>query len=375
MKPSLFTLFKRGRYCHAPGPWLAGDGETDPPEARRAREERERFAAASMAFCFEYDKEFRNFFWGKVLRYADDCESARSSMEVEPKCWSDLLISSNWKGQRRLHVIECKINAELQPHQDPRQKAFFETGGYGHKLLKEGRASNAELHYTVLGPSEPLSLPPARREIKLDQVSWAELDTGFPKTPLAGDLAETLGRLGCLEFSMRTMKTVQVGAGFVEALKAVQVLDVVCARLGVGSRFYKDEFDPEKAGLGRWIKPPKEGKHGGSRLATGVASREHQGLYRVTNRDGWNVWFGYDGTGSDPKRFRGFRRVWLWCENPTRAKKIVGNLRKPLESVGVGVQDEGFEEGVTISPASSNSKQGDVDWFLAVLKAVSQLKV
>src|SRR6266446_1709461 len=102
MKPSFFTLFKRGKYFHRahddiwPGRRLSG-------EQKRKTQERERYAVAAIGFCLKHYPRFGNRFY-KLLStdngYPRDPPIERPRLEVEPFDWADLLILSTANGKR-----------------------------------------------------------------------------------------------------------------------------------------------------------------------------------------------------------------------------------------------------------------------------------
>src|SRR5205823_1098661 len=123
VKPSLFTLFKRGRYFRLPPP--NGDEDAD---IVRARREAERFTAAAVGFCMSHNARFAKFFLSKVCRVRVRPRT-RISVEVEPESWADLLIHVG----RSVCVVEFKLGAPLQSHQDPSKRDFWQNTGYGTK--------------------------------------------------------------------------------------------------------------------------------------------------------------------------------------------------------------------------------------------------
>src|SRR5437870_5446642 len=110
MKPSLFVLFKRGRYFRLPS---LTDEESG--EVTRIRSEAERFTAAAVGFCMTHNSAFRRFFLRKVCGL-EVMPRGKCEIEIEPESWADLLIRF---GNRHVCVIEFKLGAPLQPHQDP----------------------------------------------------------------------------------------------------------------------------------------------------------------------------------------------------------------------------------------------------------------
>ena len=69
MKPSLFSLFKRGKYYHAPPSSTEGGDPQSDEINKHERKEVERFAGAAVAFCLKYNPAFRKHFWKAVTLF------------------------------------------------------------------------------------------------------------------------------------------------------------------------------------------------------------------------------------------------------------------------------------------------------------------
>src|SRR5258708_32548631 len=116
MRPSLFALFKRGRYFHAPS--VAGNSGKL-LRVRGSIREAERFATAAIAFGWQHYPALKKHFWKTICRFPGDSPSASSkaTILIEPEDWADLLIVNPVKRGRAVYVIECKIGADLKKHQ------------------------------------------------------------------------------------------------------------------------------------------------------------------------------------------------------------------------------------------------------------------
>src|SRR5882724_9194058 len=113
MRPSFFTLFKRGRYLSTP------DDGNESGAARILRVERERYAVAALAFCLRHEENFRKHFLEKVCRVPEDPEQMppinADGIAIEPPEWADLSLTSDGPKSRFMWVIEAKAGAPLQP--------------------------------------------------------------------------------------------------------------------------------------------------------------------------------------------------------------------------------------------------------------------
>src|SRR5947208_2449892 len=146
MNPGFLSLFSRSLY-RAKAARLRLS-EPDSIEDRRVHDERERFAAAAIAFCLRHDEAFLWHFWREVCRKKGEREPrTKPTVEIEPRCWSDLLL--RW--DKILCAVEIKIGAKLDDHQNPGKGAFSKRGGYGHFLLRHCRESECKGRYVVFG--------------------------------------------------------------------------------------------------------------------------------------------------------------------------------------------------------------------------------
>lgn len=153
MKPSLLLLFKRGRYSHPNPESISGDADGTP--ARRGTAERERFAAAAIAFAWQHDRAFRQHFWRKICTLPGHPRLSNDArIEVEPYRWSDLLIINPAKGKSYVYAVECKLFALLSRHQNPAQRQFASKAGYGRMMVDHAELAHKEVHFRVLGCSE-----------------------------------------------------------------------------------------------------------------------------------------------------------------------------------------------------------------------------
>jgi hypothetical protein len=73
---SFFSLFKRGHYYRT----AALDDSS--PGAKQAREDRERFITAALAFCLRHDTTFLRAFWQKICRVPGDPEEMPTICET-----------------------------------------------------------------------------------------------------------------------------------------------------------------------------------------------------------------------------------------------------------------------------------------------------
>src|SRR6266568_2896577 len=93
MKAGFLSLFSRSLYRGNASRFSEFEGDSE--EDGRIHEERERFAAAAIAFCLEHDRAFLQHFWKKLCgRTSDGKLRAMPTVEIEPQRWADLLLKS-----------------------------------------------------------------------------------------------------------------------------------------------------------------------------------------------------------------------------------------------------------------------------------------
>ena len=142
MKPNFSALFRQSRYSRVEN--IEGSSES-------GCNQHERFSAAVIAFGFHYDPHFRKHFLDKICDFRGESDFA---IEIEPKRCSDLLI----KNGKILFVVEIKIGATLQNHQNPERKEFWEKSdddrekeGYGFLWLHDPEFREYEkIHFITL---------------------------------------------------------------------------------------------------------------------------------------------------------------------------------------------------------------------------------
>ncbi len=283
MKPSFFSLFKRGRYLSA------REDEDDSKAATKPREERERFAVAALAFCLRHDEGFRRHFWERICRVPSDPAQmppiTADDVAIEPQAWADLALRSEIATQDYQWVVEAKAGASLQPKQNPASPEFLEPGGYGALLAAH---KPTRLRYIVLGATEHLGLPDGHLcgEIFVQERKWIQLRDGNTCKGIVGDLIDFFAELRIGEFYMEKAKKIVVTGGIENAIDALTVLDAICEHLGIrgGKKDLKSRRLEDGSGeFGYYINQPQEN-----------ASPEYLKLQKATRTtESLIAWLGY----------------------------------------------------------------------------------
>ena len=335
-------MFKRGRYG---APDASGDEDT--PNAAAKRNEQERFTAAALAFCFKHDSTFRQHFWDRICR-SDGDSSTPDSIELEPCHSADLLVRSGSPLRRVIHVIECKVGADLKPHQDPRDPAFITTGGYGFKL-RQYVGELADLKYIVLGLRRTLNLPEAdpTLRIRFAEKGWSDLEGCMATTPLMKDLFNSLGEMRVGRFHMSKTKNIPpITTGLQSVGNACDVIrDTLLDCFGVNS---VSKFDVGSRGDGASIL--------GAWAPNGWQAR----LQDVTK-----LWLGYYTAADAPV----LRVVYLYSADEASARRWKRTLDNRFPTALADKDEVGWHVVIEDDSASGAS---DFEWFSSVLKQAEQ---
>ncbi len=353
MKPSFFSLFKRGRYLSA---W---EDQDDSKAATKPREERERFAVAALAFCLRHDEGFRRHFWERICRVPSDPAQmppiTADDVAIEPQAWADLALRSEIATQDYQWVVEAKAGASLQPKQNPASPEFLEPGGYGALLAANKPTKRTRLRYIVLG-AEHLGLPDRHLcgEIFVQERSWGQLLDGITRKGIVGDLIESFAALRIREFYMEEAKKIVVTGGIQNAINALTVLDAICEHLGIrGGRkdFRSFRFEDGSGFFGYYIKQPQEN-----------ASNEYLKLQKATQTTEWCIAFlGYEHSAAG----KSDKAVWFFLNSKIRRN----GLQKKMLNSGFEAKpdsDEEFEYCVHVTAPLAPSGP-DFGWFQSVI--------
>jgi len=241
MEPSFYSLFTRSRYLKD----LVDNDDQESEIRQRKRREAERFAVMGIGFCLKHaGQAFREHFL-KCIELPGFLFANERGIRVEDKRWGDLVLVSS--DGTKVCVVECKIRAKLEPHQNPEENAFWADGGYGTEIERTFRGRR--IFYVVLGAERELS-PRRDHRITTVQKYWKDLDDGYPHTmPLAADLYQALADLGVGRFKLRHTRYMKLGKNSQHAAKAYGILEGAYIRLNLAEwKFrpdivYKNETD------------------------------------------------------------------------------------------------------------------------------------
>src|SRR5437016_3644591 len=117
MSATFTTLFERSRY--------SGCGRRfglDEEARKEHMDQQERFAVGMIGFVLDHDSNFKQHFLEKIWGFNDLPQPADWEVQVEPENWGDLVLTHGFSNS--LLVVEFKIGAELEPHQNPSCSEF-----------------------------------------------------------------------------------------------------------------------------------------------------------------------------------------------------------------------------------------------------------
>jgi hypothetical protein len=119
MSVSFRTLFERSKFCGSRKLLVA-----DEAERKQIMEQHERFAVGAVGFVMDHDPDFPSHFLDRICELRNLPTGGKWEVLVEPENWGDLVLTH--KDLSWLVVVEFKIDAVLEDHQNPTKPAFNE---------------------------------------------------------------------------------------------------------------------------------------------------------------------------------------------------------------------------------------------------------
>ncbi len=362
MQPSVFALFKRGKYFHASPIAASGDKLL---RVRGNVREAERFAAAAIAFGWRHHPALRNHFWNTICRFPGDPPlSSKATILIEPEDWADLLIVNPVKTRRLVYVIECKIGADLRRHQNPTRRAFGAIGGYGRSFVDSEKGQGSTLRFVVFGLPDDLNLrnKPWRLKLDVQQRAWENLAAEFPRTAFARDLALSLGKLGVGAFPASETTTMKVNTNRSEIGNAIRTLAEVQRRIEWPSgRGSSATFSQEDS---RWFL--------GLDLIQAPTSANSNSLKKfIKPPTRYQLWIGYEGEEGEGRTKLAFH---IHSGNAPDQEKVAKRLREKLKGklrdFRIKAEERDKNWFVVTVKTDSNSLESDAGWFCSVCEAL-----
>lgn len=365
MIPSFSALFRRSRY----GGVFPDGADEDDPEAQTRFKQSERFAVAAVAFCIKHIPTFRRAFIEDVLCGKASCSAVEAwTVRVEPDEWADLLLEPS-DPDEPIFIVEFKIHAFLQDHQNPGKPDFLTTEGYG--VVAKKHLDHRPVHYFVIDQSDSLFAWDKSQPlgIKCRHLKWAQIADAWKhrrvdapqwESAIIEDLFESLGKIGIYAF--RHMKTdkLKVTASLVDAAEAGQILTHVVEMIPVQRGRWDlatQHESPESWSFGVNVHATS-----GTRAELPPAHLLLRNMIQPSTRD--LLWFGYENGTVDQALIRS---VWFYCGNPIAAEQLQNQLFDLPQSTYLVSRDKDVQGWYSVVVRGVNSaSESDSDWFLSV---------
>jgi hypothetical protein len=338
LEPSFYQLYRRSRYSSV---LWKGDGNIGGGQNRA-----EVFAVAALGFAFRHEPKFLDFFLRKVCQMPGVATPSGCEIRCQDGNQSDLAIV--WPAQRVI-VVEAKINADLQPHQNPTTDAFqAPPNGYGFQITQK-YPSERERFYIVLA-KEVVGTPKGESKCSNPQFigfrRWGELEDMTDASALITDFLDSMGLLGIPELQLRSFKRMRLEHTTESAANMFCILE------GLANRY-------KLAGKDRWDVQSKNGEA----HFVGIKIREG-GLFEelsncVGSGNGTVGWFGYEAPAEAQPRIS----VWFY---PQDQQSLLATQRFVTDRLGsVSFQSSDFAFCVSRDAASGLD---DVSWLQNVIE-------
>jgi hypothetical protein len=343
MKDSSFAeLYRRSHYfSRHPG------GDKDEKEMQRLEE----FATAAFAFVLRHDEKLKN---GFVRRTCGICNPVNDQFEIEVQSahpvgsgkFDLVLVSKSY-----VIVIEAKIWAKLDPHQDPGKDFLKRRGrkgkvGYGCQMIDKW--SKSKRFYVVL---KPATEPKTRiaQGITTSFMQWCELD-GLSDSSLAASFVRWLGTLNIEGLMKHNFENVKLAEFMHKAYKVHSLLEAV--RKDSGLKTGKVKYSDVSAS--QWI---------GSDIYAN--NRELAHLKKFANSSNGKIgWFGYIIAEDKAPKLS----VWLYATSKSKAIQMQKLCPRPRPRID---EDKQASIWSLIWYQSPHSKS-DFEWLCETLNGLKR---
>lgn len=302
-----------------------------------------------VAFAFKHDPVFARHFLKSVCK-AKRYSSPRSYEALfQLQHCADLVIRAIDRSE--LFVIEFKIDALLQPKQNPLTPQFFRTGGYGAQILKKPEWCHFKKRtYVVLQHNRLFEQDGRLKGLNYHACSWSQLAPGHmaPKG-IFTDLLKSLSEIGIPSLKNWKGETMKIGDHTKDAVNMWELLSGVLGKAQLSTRpAWNIGHDEEQSWFGlNW--PAK---------APG-----YQELVSVVKPSGAAGWFGYRRVNKNAPEVA----ICCYCDGDEgsleRTKKW---LRKRLPpAISKSIHQE--EDELYVTTAAKNAEH-DEAWLTAVFE-------
>ena len=355
MSATFATLFERSRYSGRR--WWGLDEDDSARE--QGMKQQERFAVSMIGLALEHDPKFLAHLLERVCGLKGLSGAHGWEVFVEPQNWGDLVLKH--RASSSFVVVEFKIEANLEEHQNPSTKRFFlptrtgECAGYGREIAQIASRENwRQLRYVTVEKRASWSKV-SREDHNLECVhsEWKQFlrEDVKEESKLEADVYDCLARFGVAIFFARRMKEMKIAA---QATQPLAILIRVLAKFGVNFRpKLLNNVNTEALGFEIHSKDfPK--------FAKNIEAEEHPA-----------GWFGYESDAPFGPRLS----IWFSCYD-TNTGQIKPAARERIKKAlqAVPIKERQFrDDGASLNVfCKAEDSPGDLEWFTKVLTAIDE---
>ena len=315
-----------------------------------------------IGFALEHDSKFRAHFLERVCGLNDLPRTNGWEILVEPENWGDLVLKHRASGS--FVVVEFKIGADLEQHQNPSMQRFFaparnaERSGYGWEIRQTAsRDKWVHLRYvTVENSASWDKVGKATSNLVCLPREWRQFLRGdvSEESHIETNVYDCLARFGVTTFVSRRMKEMKLAA---QATQLLAILFGVLDKFGVKFRSKLLNI-VNSEGLGFEIHSKDF-----PNIAKNVEAEAHPA-----------GWFGYESYGPLGSRLS----VWFSCydKNTGRIKPAARDrIKRALQKFGFEGRQFRDEDGSLNVFCKAEASPGDLEWFTKVLAALNEKRL
>jgi hypothetical protein len=305
------------------------------------------FAVAALGFALRHEPRFLRFFLKDVCSIPNVAAASEYEIRCQDGHKSDLAIIRPGK---QVVVVETKINAALQPKQNPTLDAFRAKSGYGFQIVRDYKRERARFYVVLAKDVSSIQDGGCKSEMPRfkDFLQWGALATMHNEPPLVEDLLTSLGWLGVSELHLRSFKNMKLKTSTQSAAKMFKLLEGLAHQFKLDGR--KDLWA---------VNDPADGEYIGMNIPSGGK------FTKLSRQIGKSVktigWFGYETPAPGNPRIT----VWLYSTESTQrdTEQFVKELGLPASKL-----PNDFAVCIAREPGS---EQDDATWFQNVLDKLS----
>lgn len=314
-------------------------------------EQSERFSVACLALVLQHVPKFRAEFLKHICEWDEPGSAAKFEVLVEIENCGDLALEAKSLGV--VFVLECKINAPLQPNQ--RHDDQFILTGYGMGILARYPKSKYPLptYITLQQDADKRIGNPREDKLRYLAKTWRDLlniDAATKRIPLVKDLLGSLAARGVRCFAPFNMQTEKMNL-IKKALDACRVEALLDNTAAAVTQVVPGLIKCKKSET--LLTTDTD-----SYIGRGLECKNAKWLSLIGPNDyvkkAASTWFGYQG---------GKRQVGFHCAQG-KVKNVNAALEKAAGKFGAVKKDEA-EKYVWIE-SDGSQPDGDQEWFVKI---------